>query len=313
MMPTKTQEQGIRLPTPEQTLLLRACLLSAAAARAAWAEWLEETADPIDSIRRDSDGLRRLLPLLLVAAKRNRFAIDGLLRTTLRTAYVCEQWRMSTYRQVLARAMGAFSAAGIDVVILNGAALANFVYDDPGIRHCHDIDVLTTDEGMDFAGRVLRRFDFRPVIQHSQHASFEHSSNLPLELYTRLRYQQKSTSPFSTICAETNEHVIDNYTVHTLRPVDSLLQICSHPATQEQRLPLGVFCDAWFFIQRHSGLSWSDLVDSANRFGIEPQCRVVLAYLREMLGAAVPKWSGADSADTEDSESMPRRVPFFGA
>ena len=309
-MPAQAQAQGIRLPTAEQTLLLRACLLGGAAGREAWAEWRGVTADPIDTIRRDNSGLRRLLPLLFAAAKRDRLAIDGLLRTALRTAYVREQWRMRTLGELLVRAWDALSTAGIDAIILNGAALAYSVYNDPGTRHCHDIDFLTDEDGIARARRALLPLAFRPVIQDSQRARFEHSSDLPLELYTRLRYQLRQNSSFSLSYEEAGEVAIENRILRTLSPLASLLQVCSRPATEEKSLPLGVFCDAWLLIQRHSNLSWPDLADRACQFGVERRCRAVLTYLRDVLDAGIPQWPAADSADAGNGKSGSLEAPF---
>jgi hypothetical protein len=300
------REDGQKLPSAEQTLLLRACLLDGYAARSAWSNWLARTGDPIESIRKDSDGLRRLLPLLFVASRRNNYAVPKVLLTTLRTAYVREQLRLRIYDRLLDRAVAVLASSGIHAVFLNGAVLGKTVYEDPVTRHCHDIDLLTDEQGMVRAEDLLFPLDFRLVIQDSRRVRFEHKSHLPLELYTRLRYQHRETRPFSVTHSESIEQRVADHLLRTLNPGNSLLQICSFPVSRDRGVPLGPFCDAWFLTRQNPLMDWVELADSAIHFGVERRCRTILTYLREELDAAVPQWpkSGSRKEDQNFSESL---------
>jgi len=311
-MPEKGHKRFVELPSHAQTLLLRACLLGGTAGRSAWVEWREQTADPIEAIRRDNSGLRRILPLLFLAAQNHEIAVDGLLGTTLRTAYVRERSRMKTYGQILERVLGAFEAERIDAVFLNGAALAHSVYADPGTRHCHDIDILTTESGIARAQRVLPSIGFNPVIQDARRARFDHSSNLPVELYTRLRFQQKVTIPFAAVAAEGNDLTIGRHTIRVLGPVDALLQVFSRSVAQERMLPLGVFCDAGFVVQRTSDLDWEGLVDRAQQYGIAEHIGPVFKYMRDALDTPIPEWVLRDPFKQRSGDEGSYRVPSSG-
>ena len=67
-------------------------------------------------------------------------------------------FRLLAVRQLLERTVAALSSAGIEVLLVKGAALASFVYRDPCDRNMSDLDlVLPADrirEGADIAGRI---------------------------------------------------------------------------------------------------------------------------------------------------------------
>src|SRR5678810_149875 len=88
------------LPTPDETLLLRACLRSGDAARSAWDAWCERVGDPRAVLGAGDPARRRLLPLLLAALGRNDLSASAPLRTQLRAAYLYEQLRSRTVRSL---------------------------------------------------------------------------------------------------------------------------------------------------------------------------------------------------------------------
>jgi hypothetical protein len=308
-MPVTVRPQSVGLPGHGQTLLLRAGLLGGAAGERAWAKWREATPDPIDSIRRDDNGLRRILPLLFVSAQSGRYALDGLLGTTLRTAYLRERRRMMIYGQILERVLDQLTAKRIDALILNGAALAYAVYPVSGIRHCHDIDILTTEQGLARASRALPAIGFNPVMEDARHARLDHDSGLPVQLYTRLRFQHGVASPFAAILADATELDISARKVRVLCPADALLQILSCPATRNAALPLGAFCDAWSVIARRPDLDWQDVIERGGHFGWIDRITPVLGYLRDALEAPIPRWvvERAGRLRRDDAGSCPAR------
>jgi hypothetical protein len=126
---------GAVWPTPEQDLLLEAALAPGERAFAAWRTWVAGSG--LDHTDRVS---RRLLPMVyghLVAE-----GIDPALVSDLRPFYL-ETWRRG---QELLRALEGviqeLRAAGIDTLLIKGAALAPFYYEDEGVRWLGDLDVL---------------------------------------------------------------------------------------------------------------------------------------------------------------------------
>src|ERR1700746_3766744 len=79
---------------------------------------------------------------------------------------------------------------GIPTILLKGTALAETVYDNPVLRHCHDIDLLIRDQDMSRAVSLLPSIEFKEIDPQAEPGSsdckLEHESGLPLELHTAL-------------------------------------------------------------------------------------------------------------------------------
>lgn len=125
------------LPAGDELLLLRAALLPPDQAVVAWRSWLAQN---------DIDKTPQLALDLFPAIYRNvGTLIDdehsrGILHGTYRRAWLRNQVNMSRVAAVIERLNG----AGIETIVLKGAALVNSVYQDAGTRWMNDVDVLVT-------------------------------------------------------------------------------------------------------------------------------------------------------------------------
>ena len=144
------------LPTPEQTWLLRACLLDGEAEREAWHIWHALAGDAKAAMVEDRWSVKRLLPALYVALRRSGAEVDATLLSYLKLAYVREQMRATTYRRICGELVAVLAAAGVPAVLLRGGALVATVYDDPAVRHCHDVAFLVQPADLARADAALR-------------------------------------------------------------------------------------------------------------------------------------------------------------
>ena len=119
----------------EQAALIRAALFDGEDALAAWREW-RAVAD-LDDLDAASD---RLLPLLY----RNlvRFGVDDPWLGRLRGIYRFHWVRNQVLKQSGASALVTLAEAGIDTVVLKGAALGELHYRGVGLRPMNDVDIL---------------------------------------------------------------------------------------------------------------------------------------------------------------------------
>jgi hypothetical protein len=138
-----TVPSGLGRLTPVGTrdlMLLRACLLDGEAVAVAWSGWRGATPDPGAEIAGRPE-VKVLLPLLhdgLRAA-----GVDaGELATHLRTACVWERHRARAIAAVADQVSQALAGAHVAATLSGGWALATTAYADPGLRHCHDIDLV---------------------------------------------------------------------------------------------------------------------------------------------------------------------------
>jgi hypothetical protein len=185
---------SLGLSSREETSLLRACPYSGDRGRAAWEEARALWAATEREAGQGAVGVtaipKSLGPLLLIALLRNGAVIGGALQTGLRMAYVAEEARSTTYRRVCRNVLSALTAASIPAIVLRGAALADSVYDDPVLRHCHDIDLLVSRSDLRRAATLCRSQGFAPAMNGRGHACedvrLDHTSVRPLQLDSRL-------------------------------------------------------------------------------------------------------------------------------
>ena len=159
--PVSTRLPGGCWPTPEQTLLLRACLLEPAAAVKAWEQWTRtHDFEAIDS------GSFRLLGL----AHRHltQAGVSGALMPRLQGVYR----RFWTANQLLlgrnAPVLKSLTEAGIPLMLTKGAALTVSVYRDYGTRPMDDLDLMVPRSHALRTMEVLEGLGWEPEVQHSK-------------------------------------------------------------------------------------------------------------------------------------------------
>jgi hypothetical protein len=288
--PALSDTLSVILPTPAQTLLLRACLCQGEAGRKAGETWLEQRHELQHDHREDF--IKSLLPLLFDALRRNGVVVDDTFLTILRIASVREELRTKAYRRVCWDVFAAFSTAGISAVVLKGAALADMVYANPVLRHCHDIDILLGEPDPSRAISLLSSRGFTPPREEIgakwQDLQLAHHSGLPLVLHRHLFHIPLYNAAMLDLWARTQTQIIAEVPARILSPADQLLHVCGHAASRASRESLRWVCDAWFLIERHPDLDWGVLLDCAVRSHLALPLSVMLGYLAAELQVPIP-------------------------
>jgi hypothetical protein len=281
---------SVLLPTPGQTLLLCACLLSGEAGRQAGEAWLKQRQE-LGGILKE-DRIKGLFPLLFSAFQRNGVEVDNAFLTILRTASLREELRAKTYHRICRDVLSTFATAGIPIIILKGAMLADTVYANPALRHCHDIDILLEEPDPSRALRLLSSLRFAPLRQVVDSECLDtqlvHESGLPLVLHRQLFRISLYNTAMADIWARSQTHVIADVPACILSPADQLLHVCCHAASGTSRESLRWACDAWFLVERHPDLDWKVLFDCAARSHLALPLSVMLGYLAAELQAPIP-------------------------
>lgn len=280
------------LPTTNQTYFLRACLWTGESARKAWSEWHENVSDPIKTIRQDNCGIKRLLPMLHDALKRNNIVADKTLLTCLRSAYFREELRSKIYWNICKSVLSAFDAASIKSIMLKGAALIGTIYTDPSLRHCHDIDILLDEDDAFHTTNILPTLGFEPldniVNNKWNDIKFRHKSGLPLELHRNLFQKTAQNIEFAELWERSQLQEISGQKIRILSPLDNLIQICVNAFYDKSRLSSCWACDAWLLINCYPDLAWNSLLESVKRYNIELPIAVTFEYLTKELKASIP-------------------------
>ena len=282
---------GAVLPTPEQTWLLRACLLEGEAGRDAWRAWHALAGDAKAAMVEDRWSVKRLLPALYVALRRSEAPVDATLMSYLRLAYVREQMRATTYRRICGESVQVLAAAELPAVLLRGGALAATVYDDPAVRHCHDVALLVRPEDLSRGVAALRDAGLKPLAHAPEevapYAALRHETSLPVELHGRLFATPTYELPWPDVWPRTREVRIADASARVLAPSDALLHVLCHAFSSASRDPLRWVGDAWHII-RCGGVDWESFCETAERGRLALPSLVMLWYLVDALGASVP-------------------------
>lgn len=273
-------------PTPEQELLLRVAFGEPEEALAAWRRWRErnepDTAEP---------GSLRLMPLLyrrLAAIGADDPALESLKHVYRGTWYR----NQLLFRQAAALLEG-LRAAGLQAMVIKGAALAIAYYRDPGVRPMEDVDVLVRTERAADAIDALRSLGWRhPELARPErlipvrHAEpFLNDDGGHVDLHWNALWQPGPDDAFWETALPAELHGVS-----TRIPCPALQVVvdCAHGVAWNPVPPVRWVADAATAL-RAGDVDWELLVAEARRRRVTIALAGALDYLRRTLAAPVPK------------------------
>jgi hypothetical protein len=286
-----TSDHGHLWPTPEQELLLRACLLCDEEGLNAYREW----ASRVDVEALDY-GSFRMLPLLYRNLRRlglETTVLDKFKGTYRQTHY---QNKLAFHR--VAALLNLLARAGIATLVLKGAALIPLYYGEAGVRPMADFDLVVRPEQALATIHLLQRSGWErepglPLtpgfisVQYSWHFRLPAAAELDLHWYVfdQCCYPNADAESWeSSVPVE-----IEGFPARTLNPADQLLHTCVHGAEWNPVPPLRWIADAMTILDRAAGqIDWQRLVRQTKERRLVPAVRDTLTYLQTRLDAPVP-------------------------
>ena len=283
---------SVILPTPDQTLLLCACLWTGEAGREAWTKWQSNAPDPKQALKETRLSIE-LLSLLCHALERNQVDVDKSLLPYLKTAYVHEELRSQTYRRILKETVSILTAAGISFLVLDGAVLAERFYGDWALRHCHDINFLLKKEDISQAVDALSAEGSFEVCGGNLNLEaddliLKHISGLSVRLHYLLFQPLHYNPPIDDIwrCAE--EMTIDGVPINTLCIADHLLHILGRASSAGSRYSLRWICDAYYLLNQSASFDWNFLFHRTAESHLVLPFWILSSYLAKELKVQIP-------------------------
>ena len=302
---------GLFLPTPRQRLLLTAALFQGEKSLAAWQEWRKPGLDDIDW------GSFRLLPQLYRNLQAQQVDDPFLpkLRGIYRRFWYENQVRFRASEPLLL----AFRQAGIEIMLIKGAALIPLYYRDSGARPMNDIDIVVPESRLAEAMDVMKQQSFstetwtpQPVsesFRRFRHAlSYENSKGLKVDLHWHALYLACFAQADEVFWRDSVSMEFQGVPARALNATDQLLHTCVHGALGNE--PGGAvrwIADAVIILNSSPQVDWKRIPHLASRLGIGLPLRDALRHLKDQYEAGVP----ADVLENLERQPVSRSEQLF--
>jgi hypothetical protein len=279
--------RAIWQPGPDEIRLLRAGLWDPEAALQPWREWRQGGGSDLD---RAEPGSFRLLPLVyrnLEPVLRDRDA--GRLRGIYRRSWAGNQFGLRAGGRVLRL----LDDAGVDTLVLKGAALLESAYGDLGARPMGDFDVAVPPADVPRAVAALLEAGLRPsdddpqALQRVRHSQpFVDADGYELDLHRDVLWRPGLERELWAAAPATE---IAGVRTRRLCAADQILHVCVHGAPWSPVNPVRWAADASKVIESQAAeLDWDRLARLALQARLVPPLLDALTFLAEELRLPVP-------------------------
>lgn len=277
-------------PNRAQELLLRAALLQGDRALESWNEWRRSVnIDVIDY------GSHRMVPQLYRNLQRH--GVKDPLMDRLKGVYRYYLYKNEILMHRIGSLLAAFKDAGIETMVLKGAALIQLYYRESGLRPMLDADVLVHAHQAEQAMDVLARLQWQPLrypqprmripIVHS--TPFEDNGRRQVDLHWHLFWECFNASDDDDYWKDSIPIQIGGVQTLALNPTNQLLHTCWHGARWNEVPPIRWVADAMSILAASSAeIDWPSLLKRAQRHRIILPVRDSLEYLKKTFDAPVP-------------------------
>lgn len=204
--------------------------------------------------------------------------------------------------QQLRELLAAFDKAGVPVMVLKGAYLAEHVYENPAQRVMSDIDLLVLPDTLRAVQVLLQDLGYHAWLTASTSLDNESPVNRPgapatVDLHWSLTLPGKDPSIDEASLWERSESVLfEGSPAKVLSPEDLLLHLCMHASYHHgfgvrlrSVLDVTVLCGRVDHV-----LDWATVVRRAAAWRWDRGTYLCLLLARDMMGAPVPEAVLAD-------------------
>jgi len=278
-------------PTAQQELLLRAALLKGKDSIEAWERWRSST-----DIEHLDIGSHRLLPHLYRNLQDQ--GVKDPLMLTFKGVYRRTWYDNQLLFHAVSTLLLTFRDAGIETMVLKGAALAILHYKDCGLRPMNDFDVMVRVGQTSAAIDLMRRLGWNPMPRSPEALTesylsivnshgFTHSAGRECDLHWHLFPECCELDADNDFWDQSVPLQVHEALTRSLAPTDQLLHVCVHGAEWNPIPPLRWAADA-MMIMSTAVIDWDRLVAQARKRRLILPLRDTLDYLHQQLAAPVP-------------------------
>jgi hypothetical protein len=209
----------------------------------------------------------------------------------------------------LSKVLSAFKTAGIDVIVLKGAFLAEQIYKNIGLRPMSDIDLLVKEKDLQKAEIELTKLMYSAptkIFPTKLHEQFQTAFSNELQFVhitkkIRIDNHWNIQAPHAPYQVDINKFwnnaepvKIAGIEVLTFAPEDLLLHLClhldRHINSSVPAKPLRDFCDIAEVTRYYEDtIHWNYLLQSSKHYEIEEPIFQGLSIAKKYFGALVPE------------------------
>ncbi len=257
--------------------------------------WVRVDFDKLDH------GSYRLLPLLYKTLKRHspQDASRGKLSTLYRETFLKNQRLI--YKTL--PTLHALKEAGIDVMLLKGAALVASHYEEIGLRPMYDIDILVPTEKRDEAAATLFALGWTPLYKAVHAQGFKSSDGTEIDLHWHALLEFSQDNSDADFWANSKATKLGDLPVLVPNAADLLFHVCIHGMKSNEIPPIRWIADALMILRAESTIDWSRLLRHAKRHRLTLRLREALQFLKSFLNAPIPEAVLAELATSHISLS----------
>src|SRR4026209_155897 len=277
-------------PTPNQELLLRAALLQGEPAVESWNEWRRKV--NLDVI---VYGSHRMVPQLY--RNMQRHGVKDPLMDRLKGVYRYYLYKNEILMHRIGALLAALEGAGIQTMVLKGAALIPLYYRETGLTPMLDADVLVHAHQAEHAMEVLSKLQWKPFryeqpqrripIVHS--TPFEDEGGRQVDLHWHLFWECFNAGDDDDYWDNAVPIKVGGTQTLALGATDQLLHACWHGARWNEVPPIRWVADAMSILAVSAAeIDWPSLLQKSKRHRFVLPVKESLEYLKNKFDAPVP-------------------------
>lgn len=272
--------------------------------------------DLLKRIKDERNGFKRLLALLYFNLKRNGIEIESNYSAYLKTAYVREELRSSTFENILKRTIQLLLNEKSEFILLNGASLAEPIYENWDIRHCHDIDILIKDNCLEEASSILinNGLKLESNFQNKgiRKRILKNNSGLAVTLHNRLFNHSFYNYDIDSFWGRAAIKKIASYQIKVLSDTDVLFHILGKAFTN-YFFSLQWIVDSVFLI-RKADIDWNLFYENTRKSRLCIGILTMLKYLRKEFNLIIPDTLFTNlSTAVNESKVLEQEAAIFNA
>ena len=186
-----------------------------------------------------------------------------------------------------------FANEDIPVILLKGAHLAKYIYENIAFRPMVDIDLMIKQDDLEKAHRLLIEDGYRTSEKLEEELPpYEKKGKIPVEIHSHLKIlPNEGNVDIASLWARAEKVYLGEVQVLTLCPEDLILHLCLHSCNHHclEHGLISCLDISHTVIHYEEKLDWNQLWARGQKWGIERSVYLMLALTEKTIGPPIPE------------------------